>query len=209
MRPSTKMIINHLEGASDNYKVLDVGCGKGRDLRKVMEAFPNIEFHAIDMEDTRKYLPDNLNFKIGKVNEIREKFKDTKFDMVICQHVLEHLVYPVDAVLEFKSVLKDGGLIFIESPNWTRLFIPFHRNFFWNDTTHVRPFTKKSYISLCNFSGVKKVDIKVKSSHGLLFGIKNAFSAKNPITFIKRLIDAFINPLLMDNIILVAKKHEK
>ena len=43
-------------------------------------------------------------------------FADCSFDGVICQAVLEHVVDPVQCVSEFHRVLKDDGLVYVDSP---------------------------------------------------------------------------------------------
>ncbi len=64
-------------------------------------------------------------------------------------HVLEHLTNPLDVGKEIKRVLKTGGRLYVETPNWVSLFIPsfgFHReqqgpfNFF-DDPTHLKPWS--------------------------------------------------------------------
>jgi SAM-dependent methyltransferase len=68
-------------------------------------------------------------------------YPENSFDAIICQHVIEHLISPMPMVHAFKKVLKNDGVLFIETPNWTRLFAPFSHFFFWNDYTHVRIYT--------------------------------------------------------------------
>ncbi|MCA9353479.1 class I SAM-dependent methyltransferase [Candidatus Nomurabacteria bacterium] len=187
----------------EHSKVLDAGCGKGRDLKFIKKECPHINFYAVDFENHN--LPKDIVFKEGDVKDIPNIFLEEKFDVIISQHVLEHILYPVDIVRGFKTVLKKEGRIFIESPNWTRLFVPFHNVFFWNDPSHIRPFTKSSYKNLCSESGLEAIKIFTKSSSGFSGSFRTLLKSNNPFVFIKRFIGFFINPILFDTIILIAK----
>ena len=64
-------------------------------------------------------------------------FEDASFDGVILKDVLEHLDDAVAAVREVRRVLRPGGQVFASSPDAQR--------WVWDDYTHVRPFTRKSF----------------------------------------------------------------
>jgi len=64
--------------------------------------------------------------------------------------VIEHLRYPLKIGREINRVLKPGGVIYLETPNWTSVLVPSfgfrrdqHSPFnFYDDHTHVKPWTK-------------------------------------------------------------------
>ena len=125
------------------------------------------------------------------------------------QHVFEHLHDVYSAFQEFVVCTKKRGYIILETPNWTRLFIPFHNDFFWNDYSHVRIFTKKSFANLAKEFGLEVVLVQSLSS----ITLKDSFralvtSGLHPVIFLKRLVGVCINPLLKDSVMLVARKHE-
>jgi SAM-dependent methyltransferase len=64
-------------------------------------------------------------------------FDDACFDGVIAKDVLEHVPDPVAVVREIHRVLRPGGRVFASSPDAQR--------WVWDDYTHRRPFTRKSY----------------------------------------------------------------
>lgn len=44
------------------------------------------------------------------------KFEDEKFDIVVCNAILEHVEGPIKAIKELHRVLRKGGLIWVEVP---------------------------------------------------------------------------------------------
>jgi ubiquinone/menaquinone biosynthesis C-methylase UbiE len=210
MRPSTKTIFQIISDShtSDMY-LLDVACGKGKETLSIRNKFQDLRIDAFDGESTNHFqVSDAINFKLGFIQDISHIFPEKKYDIILCQHIFEHIVYPDNDLKILKKHLKPNGIVVIESPNWTRLCIPFHKNYFWNDPTHIRPYTKKSFQALAKNTGLQVVSIETKSSVGLKDSIVVLFASKNPFIFIKRLIACFINPFLKDNIILVAKYNE-
>lgn len=69
-------------------------------------------------------------------------FRKRAFDMVICHHVIEHMNDPESFVEDAANVLTERGCLIIETPD-----IRFNRHFF-DDSTHVTPFTKASMETL-------------------------------------------------------------
>jgi len=205
----------------DQASVLDVGCGTGKALRGLREARPDLKLFGVDIEDTRKLLPKDVSFSLGSVDRLSGLYKENTFDVIVCQHVIEHLPNPVNMILEFKKVLKPGGLIYIETPNWTRLFIPFHQNFFWNDYTHLRPYSKITFKRLFSDFDFKIADIKSFSTTPWPWesGSSGEISASNPpkpksgknsikLGILGRLFSRLIGPFIPD-VLAVVGENEK
>ena len=64
-------------------------------------------------------------------------FADASFDGVVMKDLLEHVPDPVALVGEVRRVLRPGGRVFASSPDAQR--------WVWDDYTHRRPFTRKSF----------------------------------------------------------------
>ena len=64
-------------------------------------------------------------------------------DIVVCLALIEHLSDPGNLIKEVKRVLKAGGILWLSTPD-----IQACREKFWNDPTHVRPYTRSSLRSL-------------------------------------------------------------
>lgn len=96
-------------------KIIDVGCGTGRDLLYFMRHgydVTGIDASAGMLSEARKYAPDG---KFLKMNMLRLNFPDASFDGVWCCASLLH-IKKEDArkvLLGFNRILKDGGIAFV------------------------------------------------------------------------------------------------
>ena len=127
---STRMIIN-------GGTVLDLGAG---------DQYLKPEFEKNHMSYTGLDI-DDLNLETDKINS-----DDNVFDLVVSYSVIEHLYDPQNFLSEIFRVMKPGGIVLIETPNW-------HYSFktFYNDYTHVRPFCPESLKALLIANGFDSV----------------------------------------------------
>ena len=152
-----KVIASNVTGE----KVMEVGCGMkktvpwavGVDRIPKGEAIPGVAPELKSMAD----ITANAEGPIP-VN-------DGTFDTIISRHVLEHIVNDVDAVLEWKRILKHGGRLIIAVPNHEiRNTIPM--NF-----EHVRAWTPKSLKTFMESQGWKTVDMLDPKNNVSLVGV--------------------------------------
>lgn len=144
----------------DCKSILEVGCGYGNfgeQLTHRCEVWgvePNKE--AADIAKNKLH-----NVVNGFFNDKLDFAK--KFDVLVFNDVLEHMINPWE-VLEFsKTLLNNDGIIVSSIPNFLYYheFLPFiiHQDFKYNkqggvfDTTHLRFFTRKSIIRLFEETG--------------------------------------------------------
>ncbi len=105
-----------LPGTIKKAAILDVGCGNGNFL----ELLAGRGFLANGTEVAPEYHFSNK--KISSLicrKELAEcRFPDNKFDVITMWHTLEHFSSPLDYLLESKRILKSGGFLIIEVPNF-------------------------------------------------------------------------------------------
>ena len=107
-------------GNIDNKKVLDVGCGEGWTLKFLKgncEEIPGLEFSN---EAAKAVNPEIAELIIeGDVfANIRELIKqNSKYDVIILDNVLEHVIDSELYVKELKNLLSDKGVLIVEVPN--------------------------------------------------------------------------------------------
>jgi len=124
---------------SSVMKVLDLGSGD-RFLKNEFED-RGITYKDYDIND--------INFDTDKFN-----YKDNEFDLIVSLAVLEHLENPDLFLNECKRVLKDNSFLYLSTPNWK-----YSRDTFWNDPTHVKPYSEKSLKNILTSKDFRNVKI--------------------------------------------------
>jgi len=140
-------------GSQDSLNILDWGGNDGLNTpfnRKHNNIFlydPS-EVKSIDVDKIRKV---NLN-----------NFDEHEYDLIVCNHVLEHVTYPDEVLNNFKKVLLKGGHIYLEVPRErlvaeSNSLIPdYIKKRHWHE--HINFFTEKSLIKL-----FEKTDLNICS----------------------------------------------
>lgn len=117
--------------ASKDIRIADIGCGKGGLLSFLKEqGFSNITGVEIDPK-CADYARNNFKVPVetGSVNNL--PFEKNSLDMLIYNHVLEHLDEPARALDEAGKALKKDGLVFIEVPDASRYSDGRVFDYFW------------------------------------------------------------------------------
>ena len=120
-----------------NASILDVWAGQWRNIIS-LKRFWYTNLTATDLSD---YFQDDfrkcwISFWKWNVNDMAP-FNDNQFDVIILCHVIEHVEHIDWMFWELKRILKPGGLLFLETPDYARSLVSF-----WNDYTHIRPYNK-------------------------------------------------------------------
>ncbi|WKV08525.2 methyltransferase domain-containing protein [Thermoanaerobacterium sp. CMT5567-10] len=155
-----------IKAITDNSTVLDVGCSYGY-LGEWLVKNKNCQVWGIDIDKEaveyvkeRGYYKDVFNLDLDYPEKTKDdefdRFADLEdiFDFVICADVLEHLKQPTEALEFIVSKLKLGGQVLISIPNIAHMDIILNLlegKFNYSelgilDNTHLRFFTKKSFI---------------------------------------------------------------
>ena len=140
--PYPQKLANHIyekfmnNPKSESRKILDIGCCRGDALKRLKKNDENLELYGIDIRDEDTY--DDITFKTCNLESEKIPFEDNTFDFVYSKSVLEHVFNTENYIQESYRVLKPGGLFIGLTPDWKS-----QRKFFWDDYTHVRPFTRK------------------------------------------------------------------
>ncbi|MHB0998360.1 MAG: class I SAM-dependent methyltransferase [Armatimonadota bacterium] len=113
-------LMNRLVRFKQSGRLLDVGSGCGHVVRAALDR----GFDAVGLEMTElgaSYARSVLGLDpvLGSFPEY--KFNAESFDVVVMKHVLEHIPNPVVALAEAYRILRPGGVILVESPNFNSL----------------------------------------------------------------------------------------
>lgn len=131
-------------------RLLDLGCGSGW----IADHFS--DYTGIDgsPEMVAAAVEHGRPVQLGDVTQTLP-FPDASFDGVVLKDLLEHVPDPVAVVLEAKRVLRPGGAVFASSPDAQR--------WVWDDYTHRRPFSRKSFRLLFADQGYASVTVGYES----------------------------------------------
>lgn len=104
--------------AGPDGKVLDVGCGVGQVVQRLIDA--GHEAHGVEVSEPNiakaKQVSDRCRLYDGR----NLPFDDATFDCVGALNVLEHVEEPEAFITELVRVVKPGGRIVLSSPNFFR-----------------------------------------------------------------------------------------
>ena len=172
---------------NNQMKMLDYGCGPGDMIVCAKEA--GIDVYGIDLFEYSVRLANERGLNIIQGDYKNMPYDRESFDLIFMQSVIEHIPEPVKVVSALKEYLKPNGLFIISAPT------PCDN--FWDDPTHIRPYTPKSFKVLSELSELSIVKITYVFSFILGLNLKAAW--------IYKLMNLFPFPL-GSNIICVFKK---
>jgi len=148
-------IVDQIKKYKKTGLVLDVGCSSGI----LLELLKKEGFDIYGIEPNKKaFLISQKKFggKIfnGYLSEYIKK-KPRGFDVIIYNHVLEHIDKVVEEINLIKKVLKPGGLLVIGVPNINNIIF-FLRQKYWEYLValeHIWHFSKKYLVNFLNKKG--------------------------------------------------------
>jgi len=111
-------------------RILDVGCGTGALMRRMVERFPAAELTGVDVSpnmvaQARERLPKGLNVNFVEGPAEKLPFEDGQFDLVVTTICFHHWQSRVKGIAEVRRVLAPGGQFFIADHfaiGWLRPF---------------------------------------------------------------------------------------
>lgn len=149
-------------------KILEVGCGDGNFLSilkergcKVWGNEPSKSFREFALKQ---------GFEVDDLF-VNEKYKNPNapFDAVVSREVMEHVPYPVDFLRNIRSVLKSGGHVLIEVPNFEKALRDLRYYDMFPD--HLSYFTRESLTAAMLISGFKNVEIYFGMDEEFIYAI--------------------------------------
>jgi ubiquinone/menaquinone biosynthesis C-methylase UbiE len=109
-------------------RILEIGCGSGVISATLHEmGRPGLEVHAVDVVDSRS---ETSGYAFQLVPGTELPFEDSSFDIVISNHVIEHVGPEPDQLKhlsEIRRILTPDGVSYLAVPNKWRLIEPHFR----------------------------------------------------------------------------------
>ncbi|MBZ0312898.1 glycosyltransferase [Clostridium butyricum] len=108
-------ILNEIKNCEAKF-VCDVGCGKGRYIKNIIEDIEDIKIHCVDLsENVMRKIDGKVEKKQGSLTEI--PYSDNFFDVVYSVEALEHAIATKNAVKEMIRVTKKNGKVVVIDKN--------------------------------------------------------------------------------------------
>jgi demethylmenaquinone methyltransferase/2-methoxy-6-polyprenyl-1,4-benzoquinol methylase len=104
-------------------QVLDVGCGTGFGTEGLLQYTEHVHgldqsIHQMEKAFEKFGRTDRVNFYRGDAERL--PFKDDSFDALWSSGSIEYWPNPVDALEEFRRIVKPGGPVLVVGPNYPR-----------------------------------------------------------------------------------------
>ncbi len=149
---------------SSSSLVLDYGCGPG-DLLLIAQA-KGIPAVGVDAFPRSVELAQERGLDVALADATSLPFPTQHFDAIVLQSVIEHVPDALALLQALTPYLKPGGMLVVSAPTPAAEF--------WDDPTHIRPFTPASLRTLGELCSLKVVTISYVFSY--LLGFSLSFS---------------------------------
>lgn len=181
--PYPEQLTHHLFerfGLAQGMRLLEPGCGRGEFLNGFRKL--GLECHGCDIAPDAQGFLDGIPVTTCDLDSSSLPYPDDHFDVVYNKSLLEHLRNPEHFARECLRVLKPGGLLLCLVPDWEANY-----KIYFDDYTHVTPFTVVSLRDLYRISGflevsaVKFRQLPIVWKHPWLNGVCAAISPFVPV----------------------------
>jgi SAM-dependent methyltransferase len=136
------------DSPAQELALLDIGCSHGTLLHAFLKARP-FKCYGTDLRNENVA---GIDFRKCNIEKEKLPFDTDFFDVIFTKSVIEH-VYNTDNFLgEVMRVLRPGGLFICMTPDWKS-----QMHTFYNDYTHVKPFTRKGMQDAMLINGFEDV----------------------------------------------------
>jgi SAM-dependent methyltransferase len=145
-----------IEKRQPKGRLLDFACGAGYFLEQALAR--GWDAHGVDLGEWTRVAAEARgvrNLHVGRLQDLQ--FPDGYFDVIHAAQVLEHLQRPREDLAEIHRILRPGGLLYIDVPNYRTLpTILGKDDFMLNEPPqHVNYFTPRSLRTLLDSSGFR------------------------------------------------------
>lgn len=122
-----------------NSFILDLGTADGT----FVEVAKNCGFRSLGLDINE------INLESDKID-----LENETCDIITANSLIEHIKNPENLMKESKRLLKKNGILILVTPDWSQNFTNFY-----DDPTHVKPYTKKSLAFLLESFGFKNIKV--------------------------------------------------
>lgn len=165
--------------ATDNLAVLNAGCGSG-EMNELLSRNPTWRVDAIDPDAEAVELSRNSATAKARKNlsvtrtDIENYDTFGKFDVIVCNDVLEHIKNDAAVIEKLSSLLKGGGMLILSVPALKFLYgyhdemLGHYRRYDKNEL--VEKLSKHLRVEACRYFGFSMIPVALLYSRVLRMG---------------------------------------
>tara|TARA_Y100001968_G_scaffold117996_1_gene107449 strand:- start:948 stop:1892 length:945 start_codon:yes stop_codon:yes gene_type:complete len=116
LKKKARTYLKYLRG-KHQYKIIDIGCGDCSlifQFKKILGAKADISAVDIFPANSKVLQEKQINFYHGRIEDLDI---NNKFDLIICNQIIEHVADIDLFILSLKNISKQNGIIIFETPN--------------------------------------------------------------------------------------------
>jgi len=190
-------VLSDIDNITPKGKLLEVGCATGSLLRKAMGR--GWEAYGVEINrNCARFARENnkLNVITGELQDA--KFPSGYFDVVVMVHVIEHIYNPRELISEVNRILKQGGIVYMLTPNFSNYIVRFLKKIGvsrsideLDPTGHPYMFTKYSLSKILEQS---KFEVRYIDDGISLLSLKKKL-ADNGVSYLNKILKMLVSPM--------------
>jgi len=153
-------------------RLLDIGCGNGEFLRFADKFGWHVVGIDFDEGAVTAAKSEGLDVRVGGVEILGG---NEKFDFISLSHVIEHVYDPIELLETCRSLLNEGGVLWLETPNVDSVGRVLYRSSWrgFEPPRHILLFNRESLRSLLLRLGYVSVEQKMHGFSGVYMGLSS------------------------------------
>jgi predicted TPR repeat methyltransferase len=191
---SIKQKLDLIKNYNTSGNLMDLGCGLGYFLHGAMidKTFNCV---GVDVSDEAiNYVKSTFGYEVKNENEL-DSFEHKSLDVITQWHVLEHVHYLNERLIQLSNLLKDHGTMFIAVPNSDSWDAKNYKEFWdgYDVPRHLYHFNQKSFKLLMEKHGFKIVETKPLLFDAPYISMRSEIHKQNNFTMISGAVNGIIS----------------
>jgi 2-polyprenyl-3-methyl-5-hydroxy-6-metoxy-1,4-benzoquinol methylase len=153
-------LLDQFEPYRKTNKILDAGCGAGYFLDEAKKR--GWQIYGTELSDKAIQICTEKGIKMKKGFVDPSNYEPNTFDIITSFEVIEHINNPQSELKNFNIILRDGGLVYITTPNFNSI-LRYHLKAKYNVISypeHLSYYTKTTLKKMFELNGFKKLKIE-------------------------------------------------